>query len=112
MKTDFETFWREIVVWLSSRQRIITNWTKFHEHEQIGEKFEAEYKNGDYILAYPEPPAKVQRIPKEDFKIIYDKWEEYTKGILPRSYFVHGPIAKSRFTKYTISIIHEYINQR
>jgi hypothetical protein len=81
-KTDFEIFWSKLTSWLSNKQYII-NWT---------------VNSGE--------------IPKNDFKIIYKNWDGYVAGLIPRSHFVHGPIAKSRFTKYSISIIHQYMNCR
>jgi len=102
---EFDTFWRELVTWLSDKQNI-RNWTAFHQ--TTGEDFEAQYGGSDYVLAYPEPPAKTQRIPKADFKVVFENWEGYINGRLKRSIFVHGPIAFSRFTKYTISIIHQF----
>lgn len=104
-KTDFDTFWSELTSLLSTKQHI-TNWTILKG--QIGEDFYAAYLGGNYIVAYPES-AGIQRIPKTDFKIIYEKWDGYTAKLIPRSHFVHGPVATSRFTKYTISIIHQYL---
>jgi hypothetical protein len=74
----------------------------------MGDDFEAEYTGGNYILAYPESPAKTQKIPKADFQMIFENWNDYINGRIKRSEFVHGSIAYNRFTKYTISIIHEY----
>ena len=105
----FETFWPELTMWLSKNKESIRNWTVFHE--DTGKDFKAEYVGGNYVLAYPEPPAKTQRIPKIDFKLIFDNWEGYINGRIKRSEFVHGPIAQSRFTKYTISIIHQYSSE-
>ncbi len=106
---DFETFWRELITWLSDRQDI-RNWTVLHK--ETGEDFEAEYGGKNYVLAYPEAPAKTQRIPREDFKVIFENWEGYLNQKIGRSEFVHGPIAFSRFTKYAISIIHEFKSQK
>ncbi len=106
---EFETFWHELRTWLSKKQSI-RNWTAFHQ--TTGEDFEAEFEGSDYVFAYPEPPAKKQRIPKADFKVVFENWEEYISGKVRRSELVHGPIAFSRFTKYTISIIHEYKLQK
>jgi hypothetical protein len=106
MNEEFETFWHELTMWLSTNKQSIRNWTVYHE--ETGEDFEADYDGGDYVLAYPDLPAKTQRIPKLDFKLVFENWEGYISGRVKRSEFVHGPIAQSRFTKYTISIIHQY----
>lgn len=103
---EFEEFWSELTAWLSKNKERIKNWTAFHQ--ETGDDFEAKYEGGKYILAYPEPPAKTQRIPKADFKSVFENWEDYLSGQVKRSELVHGPIAQSRFTKYTISIIHQY----
>jgi len=108
-KTDFSIFWVELTSWLSHRQCII-NWTL--KGGEIGENFEAVYAGGDYIIVYPKSALFVQRVPKNDFKLIYEKWDEYTSGSIPRSSFVKGPIAHSRFSKYIISIIHQCLNNK
>lgn len=103
-KTNFDIFWSELTSCLSNKQHII-NWTV--DKGEIGEDFEALYAGGNYIIAYPKS-AGVQKIPKKDFKIIYENWNGYVAGIIPRSHFAHGPIARSRFTKYILSILHQY----
>ena len=108
-KTDFEIFWSKMMIWLSDRQHI-TNWTV--KSEEIGEDFEAVHTGGNYITVYPKSALHVQRVPKKDFKIIYENWEGYMIGLVPRRHFVKGPISSSRFTKYTISIIHQYLGSK
>lgn len=105
-KTNFDTFWSELTSWLSSKQRI-TNWTA--DKGETGEDFEALHAGGNYIVVYPKS-AGVQRIPRKDFQIFHENWNGYVAGVIPRSHLVHGPIARSRFTKYTISIVHQYMN--
>lgn len=78
----------------------------------IGEDFEAMYAGGNYVVVYPKSALRVQRVPKNDFKIVYEKWDEYVAELIPRFYFVKGPIACSRFSKYIISIIHQYLNSK
>ena len=105
-RTDFGIFWSKLTSWLSNKQYII-NWTV--NSEEIGENFEPVYLGGgNYISVYPES-ARVQKVPKNDFKITYENWDGYVAELIPRSHFVHGPIAESRSTKYTISIIHQYM---
>jgi len=107
-KTDFDIFWTKLISWLSHRQHII-NWTV--KSGEIGEDFEAVHGGGNYIIIYPKS-AGVQKVPKNDFRIIYENWNGYVAEAIPRSHFVHGPISKSRFTKYVISIIHQYTNYK
>jgi len=105
-KVDFDTFWSALTSWLSGKKRIV-NWT-VHSGE-IGEGFDAVYISGNYVIVYPRS-AVVQRTPKSDFKIMYENWDGYVAGLIPRSHFVNGPIARSRFTKYVISIIHQCLS--
>jgi len=108
-KIEFDIFWPKLKSWLSGRQRIV-NWTA--NSEEIGEDFEAVHAGGNYIIVYPESALCVQRVPKNAFKVIYENWDGYVTGLIPRSHFVKGPISSSRFTKYTISIIHQYLNNQ
>jgi hypothetical protein len=107
-KVDFAAFWSDLTSWLSIKKHIV-NWT---EHSgEISESFGAVYTGGNYVIAYP-GSAGIQRIPKSDFKIMYENWDGYVTGLIPRSYFVKGSgsIARSRFSKYVISIIHQYLS--
>jgi hypothetical protein len=108
-KTDFGVFWFRLTSWLSRRQRIM-NWTV--KSGEIGEDFEAVHAGGNYVIVYPKSALRVQRVPKNDFKVIYEKWDEYIAELIPRSYFVKGPIVHSRFSKYIISIIHQCLNSK
>jgi hypothetical protein len=108
-KTGFDIFWSRLTSWLSYRQHI-RNWTV--KNGEIGEDFEAVHAGGNYIIVYPKSALHVQRVPKNDFKVIYEKWDEYKAELIPRSYFVKGPIAHTRFSKYIISIIHQCLNSK
>jgi len=55
----------------------------------------------DYVLVYPED-GSLQRIPKEDFRIVYDVWEQYLAREV-RRYEIRD---KTRFSSHIISIIH------
>jgi len=57
--------------WLSDKQ-YITNWTV--NSGKIGEDFRAFYAGGNYIIVYPESATHVQRVPKDDFKVVYENW--------------------------------------
>lgn len=108
-KNDFDVFWSRLTSWLSHKQ-LILNWTV--KSGYIGEDFEAVYAGGNYVVVYPKSALRVQRVPKNDFKTVYAKWDEYAAGLIPRFYFVKGPIVCSRFSKYIISIIHQYLNSK
>ena len=104
-REDFSIFWSRMTAQLPRKQHIV-NWTA--NKGETGEDFQAEYVSGNYVIVYLDS-RRVLKVPMKDFKIVYDNWDDYSSGIVPRSHFVHGPIAESRFTKYTISIIHRYL---
>jgi len=100
---DFGVFWAGFASWLSEK-RTIANWTA--DSGKIGRDFEAGPICGNYVEVYSESTHKRQRVPKKDFKLMYEKWAPYLRKETRR-----GELAKqSRFTKYTISIIHEYMH--
>ena len=41
---------------------------------------------------------------RKDFELVYENWEGYISGRISRS-----DLCESRFTKYTISIIHQFL---
>ena len=99
---DFCNFWSGLAFWLSTKQTIV-NWTV--DKGPTGEDFEAGPIIGDYTLVYPQSALGRQRVPKKDFELVYDNWSDYCEGKVGR-----GELArKSRFTKYTISILHQYL---
>ena len=104
-REDFSIFWSRMTAQLPRKQHIV-NWTA--NKGETGEDFQAGYVSGNYVIVYLDS-RRVLKVPMKDFKIVYDNWDDYSSGIVPRSHFVHGPIAESRFTKYTISIIHRYL---
>ncbi|MCW3983203.1 MAG: hypothetical protein NWE96_04330 [Candidatus Bathyarchaeota archaeon] len=100
----FEDFWQELAEYLSN-EREISNWTK--DKGYFGENFLAGPLLGNYVTVKAPSATVIQKVPKRDFKIIYEKWKDYLNGIENR-----GNLAKdSRFTKYTISIIHELLDK-
>jgi len=99
--SDFAVFWSGLTSWLEEKQTI-ENWTAVKG--LMGEDFEAGPVVGNYMLVYPHSALNVQKVPKKDFKFVYEKWAGYKNGDFRR-----GELAKkSRFTKYTISIIRQY----
>jgi hypothetical protein len=100
----FNDFWAKLSSWLSSKQEI-KNWTL--KSGTIGEDFLAGPIIGNYVLVNAISAENTQRIPKNDFKLIFDNWDDYLDECISR-----GDLVKqSRFTKYTISIIHQFSNQ-
>jgi hypothetical protein len=102
---DFSLLWSGLESWLKEKQTI-ENWTA--NKGVIGEDFEAGPVSGNYVLVYPHSALSVQRVPKRDFKFICEKWARYLNGDIKRSELAK----KSRFTKYTVSIIHQYLNTK
>ena len=103
MEMDFEDFWVKLQRSLSPRQEII-NWTA--DKGKTGENFTAESDVGNYIIISPQSAQNDQRVPKADFKLIFDNWQMYLNRKVRRSDLMQ----QSRFTKYTISILHQYQN--
>jgi hypothetical protein len=100
-KSGFEVFWAKLAGSTSSRQTI-KNWTV--NKGFTGEDFEAGHGGVDCLIVYPPSAQNKLRVPKSDFHIMFDNWQSYRKRKISR-----GELAKlSRFTKYTISILHQY----
>ncbi len=97
---SFDAFWADLKSFLSSR-RLIRNWTA--QKGYIGEDFEAIYDFG-YVVIYP-ASATTQKVRRQDFKLVFDNWQGYINGVVSREALCES----SRFTKYTISITHEYL---
>ena len=100
---DFGVFWSELQSSLLEK-RTITNWTV--DKGEVGEDFEAGPVIGEYVLVRPQSAQTDLKVPKKDFKLIFENWAEYLNGTARRGDLVK----KSRFTKYTISIIHQYMS--
>ena len=100
---NFEEFWEMLATDLRTRKRV-KNWTADKGH--YGEDFVAEYSGGDYVRIISPAARTLIWGPKEEFRMIFEKWQEYVAGKIPRNYFRD----RSRFTKYTISITRSYKN--
>lgn len=98
----FENFWEKVTFALM-RSQPIHNYTL---DEKMDGQFQAQYKGGDYIFCTIEN-GKVLQIPKKEFRVMYTKWEKYVSGELTKTFMDK----ESRFTKYTTSIIHQYLHQ-
>ena len=79
----------------------IKNWTVKKGH--TGEDFTAQVKN-NHTIQCTTLKGSEQNVPKRDFELIYENWEGYLSERITRTDF-----QKSRFTKYTISIIHQFL---
>ncbi len=95
----FDSFWNDLLIDLKTSKKI-KNWTTKKSH--FGEDFTAQVKNNHSILITTLKGSE-QSVPKRDFQLIYDNWEGYVSENIPRKDFL-----QSRFTKYTISIIHQF----
>jgi hypothetical protein len=96
----FNNFWNDLLIDLKTTKKI-KNWTT--KKGYFGEDFTAQVKNNHSMLITTLKGSE-QSIPKRDFELIYDNWDGYvSKNILRKDFL------QSRFTKYTISIIHQFI---
>jgi hypothetical protein len=102
--SEFGSFWSELQSWLMEK-RTITNWTV--DKGEVGEDFETGPVTGNHVLVYPPSALNVQKVSKKDFEFVYEKWTDYLNGDAKRSELAK----KSRFAKYTISIIHQYLSR-
>ena len=101
----FENFWNELQIELKTPKKI-NNWTM--KKRAIAEDFTAQVKNEKYITCEIVNGID-QNVPKKDFQLVYDNWEGYLSGKILRSEFCNGKVDTSRFSKYTISIIHQFL---
>ena len=97
---SLEIFWNDLLIDLKTPKKI-KNWTT--KKGNFGEDFTAQVKNNHSILITTLKGSE-QSVSKRDFKLIYDDWDGYVSENIPRKDFL-----QSRFTKYTISTIHQYL---
>ena len=97
----FDAFWRNLKNALQEEQ-IIRNWTK--DKGYLGRGNFAAVSRDKYIECYPPDAENPQKVPRNDFKIVYENWHSYLQGRITRRQLSDS----SRFTKYTISIIHQF----
>lgn len=96
----FDTFWNDLIIQLRTSKKI-KNWTV--KKGFFGENFTAQ-TNQNSILCIT-PKGSEQCVPRKDFELVYENWEGYISGRILRS-----DLCESRFTKYTISITHQFLN--
>ena len=103
MNKDFEGFWNylkeELKEW-----KTINYWSVAGQYRK--NSFEAIAKD-NYVLVYLEN-GSLQRIPKEDFRTVYEVWEQYLAREVKR-YEIRD---MTRFSSYIISIIHYLLKER
>lgn len=98
----FEEFWRKLTDVLKTEQ-LIRNWSVHSSYPGRGD-FKVMWKGGYYIRCIAPDAKNIQNIPKKDFQIIYDDWNGYLNRKIQRNQLTK----MSRFTTYTISILHQY----
>jgi hypothetical protein len=96
----FETFWNDLSIQLKTNKKI-KNWTI--KKGNFGEDFTAQIKNNNSIMITTLKGSE-QSVSRKDFQLIYDDWDGYVNERIKRIEF-----SQSRFTKYTISIIHQFL---
>jgi hypothetical protein len=99
---EFEEFWEKLTKRLSKEQNI-RNWTADKGYLGKGD-FEAVWRGGRYIECDAPDANTIQKVSIKDFQVMYEYWKVYTIGNMRRADLRD----KSRFTKYTMSIIHQY----
>ena len=97
----FDDFWRNLKDELQEEQ-VIRNWTIDNGFLDRGD-FSAIVKN-NYIECNPPEAENPQKVPRSDFQFMYENWQKYIHGRIKRPQLRD----RSRFTKYTISIIHQF----
>lgn len=98
---NFENFWKELQIELVTPKKI-KNWTA--KKGYFGEDFTAQITTNNIILCTTLKGSE-NKASIEDFHMIYKNWEGYLSEKIPRKEF----IKRSFVTKYTISIIHQYL---
>ena len=101
---SFDAFWRSLQTELKKPTKI-TNWTR--KKGVIGEGFTAHAKDPDHITCTIMSGTELN-VPRRDFRLVYENWEDYLAERILRSDLAHGKTGNSRFTKYTISITHQF----
>jgi hypothetical protein len=78
----------------------IQNWTARNGH--IGEPFEIVAITPDVVVVVAPRARTPQTVRRADFEKVYALWDDYARGLIPRSAFT--PL--TRYSKYVISILH------
>ena len=97
---NFESFWKDLLKELGTPKKI-KNWTV--KKAYFGEDFTAQVTTNNVILCTTLKGSE-NKASRKDFELIYNDWEGYVSERIPRTEF-----GKSFVTKYTISIIHQFV---
>ena len=98
--TPFDQFWQALTSRLNGKTQI-RNWTVDKGFLGRGD-FMAGYRGGNFIICDAPDAKATQTVPRLDFEILHKHWQAYLNGLVSRRQLVK----ESRFTKYTISILH------
>ncbi len=79
---------------------IIRNWTV--ENGFLGDEFTIVCVSQNYIEVDTPGAQNIQRIPQQDFQIVYNLWDDYRFGNVRRREIRD----QTRFSKYIISILY------
>lgn len=96
---DFETIWREIQRGLDVGDAI-RNWTQRNGY--IGDDFTIRAMGAGFVEIDSPGARNFQRVSREDFAAVYEMWDDYNAGRVPRNQVRDV----TRFSKYIISILH------
>ena len=102
---NFETLWLQIQRDISGGDTI-RNWTQHSEY--IGDEFTIRTVDARFIEVDSPGAENFQRVHGEDFAAVYEIWDDYNAGRVPR----HQVRDLTRFSKYIISILHHVIDNR
>ena len=97
---SFDQFWQALTSRLNGNHQI-RNWTVDKGFLKRGD-FMAGYRGGNFIICDAPDAKATQTVPRLDFELLHKHWQAYLNGLVSRQQLVK----ESRFTKYTISILH------
>ncbi len=97
----FDSFWNDLLKELTATTKI-KNWTE--KKGYFGEDFTAQVNSYNDIVCTT-LDGSVNNARKIDFETIFNNWEGYLSGRILRQDLKK----KSFVTKYTISIIHQFL---
>lgn len=99
---DFGGFWTLIQARLSTGDTV-RNWTQTGGY--LGDVFAVRAVEARAVVVDTPDAANLQRVPMEDFAAVWEHWNDYCAGELPRKRLRDV----TRFSKYVISILHHVL---
>jgi hypothetical protein len=100
MDGDFEMVWDQIQKNITPGM-VIKNWGKARGY--TGNSFSIHSISELKIICKPPKAKNFQLVPKRDFFMVWEFWEDYKEGSVQRKFFRDKV---SRFSSYIISIFH------